>query len=185
MANLWRSHWFFHSSCFWSLPWSNSDGVIFLSLNKRAFAARLVDASQTCIYHCLLTSCHFYPLVYHILSTKFAVVSLKRQAVLNSDEFESLFCDLFWAMVPCRLCLSFSSVSYLSPSRSGSNQHSMYFQTTDYCHPDVILCICSGLLPAAWSVPLLLHQPYSVYGKTNLVFLLTPILNFPRTISRF
>lgn len=73
----------------------------------------------------------------YILSTKFAVVSLKRLAGLNSDESESLFCKLFWIMVPWRLWMSFSSVSYLSQSRSGSNQHSMYFQTTDYCHPDM------------------------------------------------
>lgn len=39
----------------------------------------------------------------YILSTKFAVVSLKRLAGLNSDESESLFCKLFWIMVPWRL----------------------------------------------------------------------------------
>ncbi len=29
VPNLWRSRWFFHSSCFWTLPWSNFDGVVF------------------------------------------------------------------------------------------------------------------------------------------------------------
>lgn len=27
--NLWRSLWFFHSSCFWTLPWSNFNEVVF------------------------------------------------------------------------------------------------------------------------------------------------------------
>ncbi len=130
VPSLWRSCWFFHSSCFWTLPWSNFDGVVF------SFSEQACNCNQVgrCIpYMCLPLPAYYFPSgssrfsSFCLINPNFKWPNLQLlvysviRIVEESNEFGSLFYGSVLSNGALQALDDFTYVYYLGLSRSGLN----------------------------------------------------------------
>lgn len=129
VPSLWRSCWFLHSSCFWTLPWSNFDGVVFpfseqacncnkvgrcipnmcLPLPSYCFPSGLSRFSSFCLINPTFKWPNLQLLVYSVIR------------IVESNEFGSLFYGSVLSNGALQALDDFTYVYYLGLSRSGLN----------------------------------------------------------------